>query len=228
MVARIDRFRNSPQLQFYLIPKERKTYKVILKIETLKLDSKLSRICSTHFEGDTKLSRNPRLRRHHWFLSIQTIHWYFVTKIRTYSPTRFCKRGLFVGSFCARSLRLMVETVSSLAIWRSLLEPRSGSRKVQYDWDNTQTQNSLKKRNCGLKTIEAGTAPNSDSCCLGVLLWICVPRQSCRTAWELPRYCAANDFLSYVHALPQYWNPPCLAAVLSRLLWIAKRRDDSR
>lgn len=101
MIARIDRFRNSPQLQFYRIPKERKTYKVILKIETLKLDSKLSRICSTHFEGGTKLSRNPRLRRHHWFLSIQTTHWYFVTKIRTYTPTRFSR---IVCRFVLRTL----------------------------------------------------------------------------------------------------------------------------
>ena len=54
-------FRNSPELQFYRIPKDkglRKTYKVILMNETLKLDSQLTRICSSHFEGGTKLSRS--------------------------------------------------------------------------------------------------------------------------------------------------------------------------
>ena len=54
-------FRNSPELQFYRIPKDerlRKTYKIILKNETLRLDSRVTRICSSHFEGGTKLSRS--------------------------------------------------------------------------------------------------------------------------------------------------------------------------
>jgi len=53
-------FRNAPNLQYHRIPKDpglRKTYKVLLKNETLKLDSDLTRICSSHFEGGMKLSR---------------------------------------------------------------------------------------------------------------------------------------------------------------------------
>lgn len=53
--------RNSPGLEFYRIPKDeslRKTYKIILKNETLKLDSQQTRICAAHFEGGKKLSRS--------------------------------------------------------------------------------------------------------------------------------------------------------------------------
>ncbi|KAK3713861.1 hypothetical protein QZH41_001888 [Actinostola sp. cb2023] len=54
-------FRNAPNLQFYRIPKDvelRKTYKVILRNETLKLDSQGTRVCSAHFEGGEKICRN--------------------------------------------------------------------------------------------------------------------------------------------------------------------------
>jgi len=57
----INSFRNAPNLQFYRIPKDkdmRKTYTVILRNETLKLESEGTRICSAHFEDGQKLSRN--------------------------------------------------------------------------------------------------------------------------------------------------------------------------
>ena len=57
----LNSFRNAPQLQYYRIPKDkklRKTYKIILRNETLKPESSATRICSTHFEGGAKLSRN--------------------------------------------------------------------------------------------------------------------------------------------------------------------------
>lgn len=53
-------FRNAVHLHYYRIPKDeavRKIYKVILKNESLKLDSTSTRICSAHFEGGEKLSR---------------------------------------------------------------------------------------------------------------------------------------------------------------------------
>ncbi|KAK3744934.1 hypothetical protein QZH41_007780 [Actinostola sp. cb2023] len=48
-------------LQYAEIPKDvelRKTYKVILRNETLKLDSQGTRVCSAHFEGGEKICRN--------------------------------------------------------------------------------------------------------------------------------------------------------------------------
>lgn len=54
-------FRNSPNLHFYRIPKneeQRKIYKHILRNETLKMHSEATRVCSEHFEGGEKLSRN--------------------------------------------------------------------------------------------------------------------------------------------------------------------------
>lgn len=54
-------FRNKPNLEYYRIPKcekARKYYKVSLRNESLKLDSSQTRICSEHFEGGQKLSRN--------------------------------------------------------------------------------------------------------------------------------------------------------------------------
>ena len=54
-------FRNKPDLHYYRIPKSesaRKYYKIALRNETLKLDSNQTRICSVHFEGGEKLSRN--------------------------------------------------------------------------------------------------------------------------------------------------------------------------
>ena len=53
-------FRNASHLHFYRLPKDeftRKQYKVILKNDSLKLDSTNTRICSDHFEGGEKLSR---------------------------------------------------------------------------------------------------------------------------------------------------------------------------
>ncbi|XP_031560763.1 uncharacterized protein LOC116296808 [Actinia tenebrosa] len=49
-----------PEVQFYRIPSDpgqRKIYKVILKNDSLKLDSQNTRICSLHWEGGKKLSR---------------------------------------------------------------------------------------------------------------------------------------------------------------------------
>jgi len=53
-------FRNAPTLQYYRIPKDpdtRKTYNVLLRNKTLKLDSESTRVCSVHYEGGQKLSR---------------------------------------------------------------------------------------------------------------------------------------------------------------------------
>ena len=50
-------FRNAPTLHYYRIPKDkdlRKTYKVILKNETLKVESENTRVCCEHFEGGEK------------------------------------------------------------------------------------------------------------------------------------------------------------------------------
>lgn len=53
--------RNStPDLKFYCIPKDeklRKTYRIILKNDNLKIDSRETRICSSHWENGEKLSR---------------------------------------------------------------------------------------------------------------------------------------------------------------------------
>ena len=54
-------FRKAPQLQYYRIPKleeHRKTYKAVLGEKTNNLEAKSTRICSAHFEGGRKLSRN--------------------------------------------------------------------------------------------------------------------------------------------------------------------------
>ncbi|XP_031559063.1 THAP domain-containing protein 11-like [Actinia tenebrosa] len=53
-------FRSASHLHYYRIPKDeavRKSYKVILKNDSLKLNSTSTRICSEHFEGGAKLSR---------------------------------------------------------------------------------------------------------------------------------------------------------------------------
>ena len=50
----------SPDLKFYCLPKDqelRKTYDVLLKNDSLKIDSRNTRICSEHWEGGEKLSR---------------------------------------------------------------------------------------------------------------------------------------------------------------------------
>lgn len=52
-------FRNAPNLHYYRIPKDkdlRKDYTRLLRNDTLKLNS--TRVCSVHFEGGEKLSRN--------------------------------------------------------------------------------------------------------------------------------------------------------------------------
>ena len=54
-------FRNSPNLSFYRIPKDsklQKKYVVLIRNKNLKLKSGNTRICSAHFEGGEKLSRN--------------------------------------------------------------------------------------------------------------------------------------------------------------------------
>ena len=53
-------FRSKPHLQYYRIPrteKLRKTFQVLLRNETSKLHSNQTRVCSEHFEGGQKLSR---------------------------------------------------------------------------------------------------------------------------------------------------------------------------
>lgn len=53
-------YRNAPNLQYYRIPKDphiRRKYVVLMRNETLKLDSTSTRICSVHFDGGEKLSR---------------------------------------------------------------------------------------------------------------------------------------------------------------------------
>ena len=56
-----NRHRNrSADLKFYCIPKDpelRKTYNVLLKNDSLKIDSANTRICSEHWEESQKLSR---------------------------------------------------------------------------------------------------------------------------------------------------------------------------
>ena len=50
----------SPDLKFYCLPKDqelRKTYDVLLKNDSLKIDSRNTRICSEHWKGGEKLSR---------------------------------------------------------------------------------------------------------------------------------------------------------------------------
>ena len=57
----INNFRNSPNLSFYRIPKDsklQKKYVVLMRNKNLKLKSDNTRICSAHFEGGEKLSRN--------------------------------------------------------------------------------------------------------------------------------------------------------------------------
>ena len=56
----INSLTSKPHLQYYRIPrteKLRKTYQVLLRNETLKLHSCQTRVCSEHFEGGQKLSR---------------------------------------------------------------------------------------------------------------------------------------------------------------------------
>ena len=53
-------FRNAPYLHYYRIPKDpdvRKKYVVLIRNETLKVNSESTRICSAHFDGGEKLSR---------------------------------------------------------------------------------------------------------------------------------------------------------------------------
>ena len=53
-------FRNAPGLHYYRIPKDpdvRQKYVVLIRNETLKVDSESTRICSAHFDGGEKLSR---------------------------------------------------------------------------------------------------------------------------------------------------------------------------
>ncbi|XP_074632715.1 uncharacterized protein LOC141891627 [Acropora palmata] len=53
-------FRNAPSLHYYRIPKDpdvRKKYVVLIRNETLKVNSESTRICSAHFDGGEKLSR---------------------------------------------------------------------------------------------------------------------------------------------------------------------------
>ena len=53
-------FRNAPYLHYYRIPKDldvRKKYVVLIRNETLKVNSESRRICSAHFDGGEKLSR---------------------------------------------------------------------------------------------------------------------------------------------------------------------------
>ena len=57
----INNFRNSPNLSFYRIPKDsklQKKYVVVMRNKNLKLKLGNTRICSAHFEGGEKLSRN--------------------------------------------------------------------------------------------------------------------------------------------------------------------------
>ena len=52
-------FRNAPDLHYYRLPKDekqRKIYEHLLRNKTQK--SECTRVCSTHFEGGEKLSRN--------------------------------------------------------------------------------------------------------------------------------------------------------------------------
>ena len=63
-------FRKAPQLQYYRIPKleeHRKTYKAVLGEKTNNLEAKSTRICSAHFEGGRKLSRNHLPTIFPWF-----------------------------------------------------------------------------------------------------------------------------------------------------------------
>ena len=57
----LNNFRNAPNIHYYRIPKDkvlRKEYIRLLNNVTLKLDSDSTRVCSVHFEGCEKLSRN--------------------------------------------------------------------------------------------------------------------------------------------------------------------------
>ena len=56
----LNNFRNSPELQYYRIPKDsglRKQYVHLIRNKTLKIDSDNTRICSEHFDGGKKTSR---------------------------------------------------------------------------------------------------------------------------------------------------------------------------
>ena len=53
-------FRNAPYLHYYRIPKDpdfRRKYVVLIRNETLKVNSESTRIFSAHFDGGEKLSR---------------------------------------------------------------------------------------------------------------------------------------------------------------------------
>ena len=56
----LNEFRNSPELQYYRIPKDsglRKQYVHLIRNKTLKIDIDNTRICSEHFDGGKKTSR---------------------------------------------------------------------------------------------------------------------------------------------------------------------------